>query len=240
MAQAGVHLYCDWFGTSTDSDLGHVAPDRYDYARIRPLFRGDPRRRPGGLLHAAHRRDRPAMVAGGPSRGDVPVRGRQARADFVRLAAMAAGDGRRPAPPDRLSAPGALRRSHPGLHVLQRLHGRVADVGHVAGVARRLQPAGPAGVPRVPRAAVRRPTTALRAAWNDPQVTLATAAHARRGRNAARAGRRCSAIRSTERQAIDFYEFISNMDADALAVLRPNRRARRPRARRWWAPTTPI
>ncbi len=34
MAQAGVHLYARWFGASTSSDMGHVAPDRYDYAEF--------------------------------------------------------------------------------------------------------------------------------------------------------------------------------------------------------------
>lgn len=38
MAQAGIHLYADWFGTSIWSDLGHVAPDRYDYSEFDRYF----------------------------------------------------------------------------------------------------------------------------------------------------------------------------------------------------------
>ena len=38
IAQAGVHLYADWFGSSRHSDLGHVAPNRYDYAEFDRYF----------------------------------------------------------------------------------------------------------------------------------------------------------------------------------------------------------
>jgi len=38
MAKAGIHLYCDWFGTSGHSDLGHVAPDVYDYTEFDVYF----------------------------------------------------------------------------------------------------------------------------------------------------------------------------------------------------------
>jgi hypothetical protein len=38
MAQAGVHLYADWFGSSVASDMGHVAADRYDYAEYDRYF----------------------------------------------------------------------------------------------------------------------------------------------------------------------------------------------------------
>ncbi len=37
-AQAGVHLYSDWFGTSRHADMGHVAPDTYDYGEYDRYF----------------------------------------------------------------------------------------------------------------------------------------------------------------------------------------------------------
>lgn len=38
VSQAGVHLYSDWLGTSRHSDMGHVAPDRYDYGAFDRYF----------------------------------------------------------------------------------------------------------------------------------------------------------------------------------------------------------
>ncbi len=38
MGAAGMHLFCDWFGTSGASDIGHVAPDRYDYLEYDRYF----------------------------------------------------------------------------------------------------------------------------------------------------------------------------------------------------------
>jgi len=38
MGRAGVHLFCDWFGSSGASDLGHVAPDVYDYTEFDSYF----------------------------------------------------------------------------------------------------------------------------------------------------------------------------------------------------------
>lgn len=35
---AGVHLFADWFGGSYASDLGHVAPDTYDYSEFDTYF----------------------------------------------------------------------------------------------------------------------------------------------------------------------------------------------------------
>ncbi len=38
IAGAGVHLYADWFGTSTASDLGQVRPGVYDYGKFDAYF----------------------------------------------------------------------------------------------------------------------------------------------------------------------------------------------------------
>lgn len=38
MGRAGIHLYSDWFGSSGASDLGHVAPDVYDYTEFDNYF----------------------------------------------------------------------------------------------------------------------------------------------------------------------------------------------------------
>ncbi|MCX6983511.1 MAG: beta-galactosidase [Lentisphaerae bacterium] len=32
VGNAGMHLYADWFGTENAGDVGHIAPDRYDYS----------------------------------------------------------------------------------------------------------------------------------------------------------------------------------------------------------------
>ncbi len=37
-ARAGIHLYTDWFGSSTEGNLGHVAADRYDYGEFDAYF----------------------------------------------------------------------------------------------------------------------------------------------------------------------------------------------------------
>jgi len=37
-ADAGIHIYSDWFGTSGDGDLGHPAEDRYDYGGFDAYF----------------------------------------------------------------------------------------------------------------------------------------------------------------------------------------------------------
>lgn len=38
MGVAGIHLFSDWFGASGASDLGHVAPDKYDYIAFDRYF----------------------------------------------------------------------------------------------------------------------------------------------------------------------------------------------------------
>jgi len=38
MAREGIHLYCDWFGTSGYSDLGHLSPEVYDYTEFDVYF----------------------------------------------------------------------------------------------------------------------------------------------------------------------------------------------------------
>ena len=55
----------------------------------------------------------------------------------------------------------------------------------------------------------------LRAAWNEPQVTLDTASMPDAAKRRP-SGTQVLRDPASERQAVDFYEFISNMDADAL------------------------
>ncbi|NUP99730.1 MAG: beta-galactosidase [Armatimonadetes bacterium] len=38
MGRAGIHIFSDWFGGSTAADLGHVAPDKYDYTAYDTYF----------------------------------------------------------------------------------------------------------------------------------------------------------------------------------------------------------
>ena len=64
LAQAGIHLYCDWFGASVASDLGHVSPDRYDYSEYDRYFAGILDVDPDAAVFAAHRDYWRAVVAG--------------------------------------------------------------------------------------------------------------------------------------------------------------------------------
>jgi hypothetical protein len=38
VGSAGMHVYADWFGASTNADIGHVAPDKYDYSAYDKYF----------------------------------------------------------------------------------------------------------------------------------------------------------------------------------------------------------
>lgn len=38
VGEAGMHLYADWFGASTNADIGHIAPDKYDYSAYDKYF----------------------------------------------------------------------------------------------------------------------------------------------------------------------------------------------------------
>ena len=79
IAQAGVHLYADWFGASRSSDMGHVAPDRYDYAEFDRYFAAILDVDPQAYFLPHIGVTGPQWWQTGPSRRDVPVRRRHAR-----------------------------------------------------------------------------------------------------------------------------------------------------------------
>ncbi|NLS92378.1 MAG: hypothetical protein GXX96_09465 [Planctomycetaceae bacterium] len=214
MAAAGVHLYCDWFGTSRASDLGHVAADRYDYAEFDRYFAAildvDPEARfiPHiGVTGArwwqeAHPEEMCRFADGtkGPTSFASQLWRREIGEDLHRLVAYL-----RQAPyADRILGYmfyngytaewqmwGTWQESRddysqPALRAFREF------------LARRYQT-----------------DDRLRTAWRDPQATLATAEmpgwEKRRP-----GGPQVLRDPQTERQAIDYYEFIADMDADAL------------------------
>lgn len=213
-ARAGVHLYCDWFGTSHHSDLGHVAPDRYDYAEFDRYFAAildvDPQA--WFIPHVglsgpqwwqqAHPEEMCRFEDGklGPTSFASERWRREIGEDLRRLIAHL---GRAPYA-DRILgymfynghtsewqmwgtwAPSPDDFSMPALRAFR------------AFLTRRYGTDGP-----------------LRRVWNDPGVRLDTAeipAWAKRRPG----GPRVLRDPKSERQAVDFYEFVSTMDADAL------------------------
>jgi len=214
VAEAGVHLYCDWFGTSRDSDLGHIAPDRYDYAEYDRYFAAildvDPaaffiphvgltgprwwqEAHPEEMCRFADGRRGPTSFASARWR-------REMGEDLRRLIAHL----RQTPYADRILGymffngytaewqmwgTWEASRDDYSLPAQQAFRGFLA---HRYGTDDR-----------------------LRAAWRDPKVSLAAAPMP--GEDQRRpGGPRVLRDPGSERQAVDFYEFISNMDADAL------------------------
>ena len=214
MAQAGVHLYADWFGGSVASDMGHVAPDRYDYADFDRYFAAvldaDPqayflphigvtgpewwqKAHPEELCQFENGKKGPTSFASQPWRRDMSD-------DLRRLIAY-------------------LRKAP----YADRILGYMFFNGYTAEwqmwgtwEASRDDYSQPAL--RAFRAFLARrygTDARLRDAWNDPRATLATAAMPDWSKRRPD-GPKVLRDPRTERQAVDFYEFISNMDADAL------------------------
>lgn len=214
VARAGVHLYCDWFGTSRHSDMGHVAPDRYDYSEFDRYFAAildvDPDARflphigvTGPLWwQEAHPEELCQFEDGskGPTSFASELWRREMGEDLRKLIAYL----RRAPYADRILGYAFYNGytaewqmwgtwqtsrddySKPALRAFREFLGRRYETDD-----------------------------RLRAAWGDAGVTLATAempgeAKRRPG------GPRVLRDPKTERQAVDFYEFISNMDADAI------------------------
>ena len=214
MAQAGVHLYCDWFGASVVSDLGHIAPDRYDYSEYDRYF--------AGILDV----DPDAMFV--PHIGITGARWWQEQhpdemcrfADGTRGPTSFASElWRRDAGEDLRRLIAYLRRAP----YADRIVGYAFFNGYTAewqmwGTWQDSRDDYSAPALRAFRQFLRtryETDERLQQAWNDPQVTFDTAAMpdatARRPE-----GLQVLRDPARERPAIDFYEFISNMDADAL------------------------
>jgi hypothetical protein len=214
IAQAGIHLYGDWLGTSRFSDMGHVEPDRYDYAEFDHYFAAildvDPQAYfiphigvAGPLWwQKAHPEEMCQFENGtkGPTSFASERWRREMGEDLRRLIAY-------------------LRKAP----YADRILGYMFYSGYTAEwqmwgawQASRCDYSEPAL--RAFRAFLTRRYATderLRAAWGDPTVTLASAAMPD-GAKRRPGGPQVLRDPKTERQAIDFYEFISNMDADAL------------------------
>ena len=214
IAQAGVHLYLDWFGSSTANDMGHVAPDRYNYAEYDRYFAAildvDPQAYfiPHiGLTgprwwQQAHPEEMCRFEDGtlGPTSFASERWRKEMGEDLQRLLAH-------------------LRQTS----YADRILGYAFFNGYTAewqmwGTWRTSRDDYSAPAQR----AFRKFLTArystderLRTAWNDPKATLAAAAMPNWAKRRPE-GPQVLRDPRTERQAIDFYEFISNMDADAL------------------------
>lgn len=214
VAEAGVHLYCDWFGTSRYSDLGHVAPDRYDYAEFDRYFAAildvDPKAyflphvgvtgprwwqeaHPDEMCRFADGSRGPTSFASLPWRRDVGE-------DLRRLIAYL----RRAPYADRILGYMFFNGYTAEWQMWGTWQESRDDYSEPAQRAFRQFLAQRYGTDE-----------RLRAAWGQPQVTLASApmpseAQRRPG------GPRVLRDPKSERQAVDFYEFISNMDADAV------------------------
>ena len=214
LAEAGVHLYCDWFGTSIESDLGHVAPDRYEYSQYDRYFAAILDVDPAACFmphigvtgprwwQEAHPDEMCRFENGsrGPTSFASELWRQQVSEDLRRLIDH-------------------LRRAP----YADRILGYMFYNGYTAewqmwGAWQKSRDDYSQPAQRAFRQFLtRRHQTdqRLRAAWNDPQVTLATAAMP--GEKQRRpGGPRALRDPKTERQAIDFYEFISDMDADAI------------------------
>jgi hypothetical protein len=214
IAAAGVHLYCDWFGSSTDSDMGHVAAERYDYSRYDRYFAAildvDPQAyflphvgvtgarwwqqsHPEEMCQFENGGKGPTSFASEPWR-------RQMSDDLRRLIAY-------------------LRQAP----YADRIIGYTFFNGYTAewqmwGTWKTSRDDYSLPALRAFRAFLQgryRTDQRLQAAWADPGVTLATAGMPGW---AQRRPAGTQVLRDLERewQAIDFYEFISAMDADAL------------------------
>ena len=214
MARAGIHLYCDWFGTSRASDLGHIAPDRYDYAEFDCYFAAildvDPdayflphigltgprwwqERHPEELCQFDDGTKGPTSFASELWRRDMGE-------DLHRLIAHV----RQSPYADRILGYAFCNGYTAEWQMWGTWESARDDYSQPALQAFRVF------------LAKRYATDGqLQQAWGDPAVTLATASmpDARKRRPG---GPQVLRDPQTERQAVDFYEFINNMDAEAI------------------------
>ncbi len=214
VAQSGVHLYSDWFGTSTESALGHVAPDQFDYGEFDRYFAAildvDPQAyflphigltgprwwqeaHPDELCKYENGTRGPTSFASRVWRQDIG-------SDLKKLIAY-------------------LRQTP----YADRILGYIFYNGYTAewqmwGTWQESRDDYSAPALAAFREFLRKKypdDAALKAAWNDPGVTLAGAAMAGQAQRRP-AGSRVLRDPSRERPAMDLYEFLNNMDADAV------------------------
>lgn len=214
VAQAGVHLYSDWFGTSRHGDMGHVAPDTYDYGEYDRYF--------GAILDLdpqAYFLPHIGMTGplwwqkAHPEEMSLREDGKREPTSFAsELWKREMGDDLR-----KLIA--HLRRAP----YADRIIGYIIYSGYTAewqmwGTWQPSRDDYSAPALRAFRTflASRYGNDAkLRAAWADENVTLATAEMPLWAKRRP-PGTQVLRDPKTERQAMDFYEFSSNMTADAI------------------------
>lgn len=214
VADQGVHLYSDWFGASVTADLGHIKPDTYDYTEYDQYFA--------------------TILETDPDAYFLPHIGLAApmwwqRAHPEELARYSDGTA---GPPSFASE---LWRKEMGedlrkllTHLRQAPYAeRIAGIIFYSGYTAEWQMWGTwkenkddysAPALRAFRAFLRQryqTDEALRKSWKDPQVTLETAALPDMSKRRP-AGSQILRDPLTERQAMDFYEFISHLDAEAV------------------------
>lgn len=213
-AQAGIHVYSDWFGQSTVSDLGHIEPDRYDYGEFDRYFAAildiDPQA--WFLPHvgltgpqwwqAAHRDEMCQFADGtrGPTSFASEIWRRDIGEDLRRLIAY-------------------LRQAPYADRILGYIffNGYTAEWQMWGTWQESRDDYSPPALRAFRTFLARRygEDAALQAAWGDPGTALATAAMPDWGKRRP-PGSRVLRDPHTERPAMDFYEFISEMDAEAI------------------------
>ncbi|HNX33875.1 MAG TPA: beta-galactosidase [Kiritimatiellia bacterium] len=213
-AQAGVHVYSDWFGTSRHADMGHVAPDTYDYGEYDRYFAAILKIDPDALFL-------PHIGLSGPLWWQkAHPEEMSLREDGAREPTSFASELWKREMGDDLRKLIAYLRQAP---YADRIIGYIVYSGYTAewqmwGTWQPSRDDYSQPALRAFRAfLLKRYGTdeKLRAAWADGAVTL-TSAEMPRWDKRRPAGTRVLRDPATERQAIDFYEFISTMTSDAI------------------------
>ena len=213
-AQAGVHLYSDWFGTSRHADMGHVAPDTYDYGEYDRYF--------GALLEIdPDAWFLPHIGLSGPLWWqNAHPEEMSLREDGVREPTSFASDRWKRDMGDDLRKLLAHLRQTP---YADRIIGYCLYSGYTAewqmwGTWQPSRDDYSQPALRAFRAFLRKryeTDAKLRTAWADAQVSLASAEMPRWAKRRP-TGPQVLRDPKTEGQAIDFYEFINTMTADAI------------------------
>lgn len=213
-ARAGVHGYSDWFGTSRHGDLGHVAPGTYDYGEYDRYF--------GAILDIDPQAYfLPHIGLSGPLWWQkLHPEEMSLREDGVREPTSFASELWKQEMGDDLRK---LLEHLSRAPYADRILGYILYSGYTAewqmwGTWQPSRDDYSAPARRAFRAFLASrygSDPALRTAWNDPSVSLGTAEMPRWDKRRP-SGSQVFRDPATERQAMDFYEFASNMTADAI------------------------
>ncbi|MBM3859354.1 MAG: hypothetical protein FJ395_06855 [Verrucomicrobia bacterium] len=213
-AQAGIHLYSDWFGTSRHGDMGHVGPERYDYGEYDRYFSAILDLDPEAYFL-------PHIGLTGPLWWQkAHPEEMSLREDGVREPTSFASEiWKREMGDDLRKLLAHLRRAP----YADRIIGYILYSGYTAewqmwGTWQSSRDDYSQPALRAFRAFLAnryRTDAKLRAAWADGNVTLASAEMPLWSKRRP-PGTQVLRDPKTERQAMDFYEFINNMTADAI------------------------